>query len=75
MAVKTRSRKEIYGGVVMGKGKNQHVVKHPDGWAVKGEGNKKKSDQGYPHTGAGYRSSRENSQKPKLGYEDSWPGR
>ncbi len=23
----------------MGKGKNQHVVKHPDGWAVKGEGN------------------------------------
>lgn len=25
----------------MEKGKNQHVVKHPDGWAVKGEGNKK----------------------------------
>ena len=25
----------------MGKGKNQHVVKHPDGWAVKGEGNSK----------------------------------
>lgn len=23
----------------MAKGKNQHVVKHPDGWAVKGEGN------------------------------------
>lgn len=23
------------------KGKNQHVVKHPDGWAVKGEGNNK----------------------------------
>ena len=23
----------------MTKGKNQHVVKHPDGWAVKGEGN------------------------------------
>lgn len=23
------------------KGKNQHVVKHPDGWAVKGEGNSK----------------------------------
>lgn len=23
----------------MGKGKNQHVVKHGDGWAVKGEGN------------------------------------
>jgi hypothetical protein len=22
-------------------GKNQHVVKHPDGWAVKGEGNTK----------------------------------
>ena len=25
----------------MGKGKNQHVVKHPDGWAVNGEGNSK----------------------------------
>lgn len=25
----------------MSKGKNQHVVKHPDGWAVKGEGNQK----------------------------------
>lgn len=25
----------------MAKGKNQHVVKHPEGWAVKGEGNKK----------------------------------
>jgi len=25
----------------MGKGKNQHVVKHSDGWAVKGEGNSK----------------------------------
>ena len=25
----------------MTKGKNQHVVKHPDGWAVKGEGNTK----------------------------------
>ena len=25
----------------MTKGKNQHVVKHPDGWAVKGEGNNK----------------------------------
>jgi len=25
----------------MGKGKNQHVVKHPDGWAVKGAGNSK----------------------------------
>lgn len=25
----------------MAKGKNQHVVKHPDGWAVKGEGNKR----------------------------------
>ena len=24
---------------MMAKGKNQHVVKHPDGWAVKGEGN------------------------------------
>jgi hypothetical protein len=23
----------------MGKGKNQHVVPHPDGWAVKGAGN------------------------------------
>lgn len=23
------------------KGKNQHVVKHPDGWAVRGEGNSK----------------------------------
>jgi hypothetical protein len=23
----------------MARGKNQHVVKHPDGWAVKGEGN------------------------------------
>ncbi|HDP93880.1 MAG TPA: DUF2188 domain-containing protein [Candidatus Aminicenantes bacterium] len=23
----------------MAKGKNQHVVKHPEGWAVKGEGN------------------------------------
>ena len=22
-------------------GKNQHIVKHPDGWAVKGESNKK----------------------------------
>jgi len=22
-------------------GKNQHIVKHPDGWAVKGAGNKK----------------------------------
>lgn len=22
-------------------GKNQHIVKHSDGWAVKGEGNKK----------------------------------
>lgn len=25
----------------MSKGKNQHVVPHTDGWAVKGEGNKK----------------------------------
>lgn len=25
----------------MAKGKNQHVVKHPDGWAVKGENNSK----------------------------------
>lgn len=25
----------------MPRGKNQHVVKHVDGWAVKGEGNKK----------------------------------
>lgn len=25
----------------MSKGKNQHVVPHPDGWAVKGEGNSK----------------------------------
>jgi len=25
----------------MAKGKNQHVVKHPDGWAVKGVGNSK----------------------------------
>ncbi len=23
----------------MAKGKNQHVVKHPDGWAVQGAGN------------------------------------
>ena len=25
----------------MTKGKNQHVVKHPEGWAVKGAGNSK----------------------------------
>ena len=25
----------------MGKGKNQHVVKHPEGWAVKGAGSSK----------------------------------
>ena len=25
----------------MSKGKNQHVVKHPNGWAVKGAGNQK----------------------------------
>lgn len=25
----------------MSKGKNQHVVKHSDGWAVKGAGNEK----------------------------------
>jgi hypothetical protein len=25
----------------MSRGKNQHVVKHPDGWAVKGAGNSK----------------------------------
>lgn len=25
----------------MPKGKNQHVVKHPEGWAVKGAGNTK----------------------------------
>ncbi len=25
----------------MSRGKNQHVVKHPDGWAVKGSGNSK----------------------------------
>lgn len=25
----------------MSKGKNQHVVKHPDGWAIKGSGNSK----------------------------------
>ena len=25
----------------MTKGKNQHVVKHPEGWAVRGEGNQK----------------------------------
>jgi len=25
----------------MVKGKNQHVVKHPEGWAVKGAGNNK----------------------------------
>lgn len=28
------------------KGKNQHVVKHPDGWAVKGAGNSYGND---PH--------------------------
>ena len=27
----------------MTRGKNQHVVKHPDGWAVKGEGNSRPS--------------------------------
>jgi hypothetical protein len=27
--------------IFMSKGKNQHVVKHPDGWAVKGAGNSK----------------------------------
>ena len=27
----------------MPRGKDQHVVKHPDGWAVKGEGNQKPS--------------------------------
>ncbi|KAA9331261.1 DUF2188 domain-containing protein [Adhaeribacter soli] len=25
----------------MTKGKNQHVVKHPNGWAIKGAGNEK----------------------------------
>ena len=25
----------------MSRGKNQHVVRHPDGWAVKGAGNDK----------------------------------
>lgn len=25
----------------MSKGKNQHIVRHGDGWAVKGEGNSK----------------------------------
>jgi hypothetical protein len=25
----------------MNKGRNQHVVKHPEGWAVKGAGNSK----------------------------------
>ena len=25
----------------MSTGKNQHVVKHPDGWAIKGAGNSK----------------------------------
>ncbi len=25
----------------MSKGKNQHVVKHPEGWAVRGAGNEK----------------------------------
>ena len=25
----------------MSRGKNQHVVKHPEGWAVKGAGNEK----------------------------------
>jgi hypothetical protein len=25
----------------MPRGKNQHVVRHPDGWAVKGSGNRK----------------------------------
>lgn len=25
----------------MSKGKNQHIVKHPEGWAVKGAGNSK----------------------------------
>jgi len=29
------------GGKIMAKGKNQHVVTHPNGWAVKGEGNSK----------------------------------
>lgn len=27
--------------MIMTKSKNQHVVKHPKGWAVKGEGNTK----------------------------------
>ncbi len=27
----------------MSKGKNQHVVPHPDGWAVRGEGKEKAS--------------------------------
>ena len=30
--------------MAMNKGKNQHVVKHPDGWAVKGEGNERASN-------------------------------
>jgi hypothetical protein len=25
----------------MAKGKNQHVVRHPNGWAVRGEGNQR----------------------------------
>ena len=28
----------------MTRGKNQHVVKHPDGWAVKGAGNAKATE-------------------------------
>lgn len=32
---------KMYGSVGMTRRKNQHVVKHPKGWAVKGAGNSK----------------------------------
>lgn len=31
----------------MAKGKNQHVVKHPDGWAGKGAGGKIRAGNSY----------------------------
>jgi|TARA_Y100000310_G_C20654030_1_gene801023 hypothetical protein len=36
----------------MARGKNQHVVKHPEGWVVKGAGNSKATQERYKYVKA-----------------------
>lgn len=60
----------------MSKGKNQHVVKHPDGWAVKGEGNSKATKVTETQKQAIEAAEQiAKNQKSEIRYQNSWTGR